>query len=55
MCQPGRPMPQGLSHDGSPGFDSFQRTKSPGYSLLSPGSMRAPASIESRSRAASLP
>ena len=30
MCQPGRPGPQGLSHDGSPGFEPFQRAKSPG-------------------------
>ena len=28
MCQPGRPGPQGESHDGSPGFAAFQRTKS---------------------------
>ena len=33
ICQPGRPGPQGLSHDGSPGFDRFQRAKSPGWCL----------------------
>src|SRR5260370_41024397 len=30
-CQPGRPcalMPDGDDHEGSPGFDGFQRTKS---------------------------
>ena len=30
MCQPGRPSPQGLGHDGSPGFAAFHMAKSPG-------------------------
>lgn len=30
MCQPGRPLPQGLSHDGSPGFEDFHSAKSVG-------------------------
>ncbi len=30
MCHPGRPGPQGLSHDGSPGLDRFHSAKSPG-------------------------
>ena len=30
MCQPGRPWPQGLSHDGSPGLADFHRAKSAG-------------------------
>ena len=33
MCQPGRPGPQGLSHDGSPGLAPFQRAKSAGVAL----------------------
>ena len=37
MCQPGRPGPQGLSHDGSPGLAAFQRAKSAGCSFCSPG------------------
>lgn len=28
MCQPGRPIPQGEGHEGSPGFDAFQSAKS---------------------------
>ena len=28
MCQPGRPMPQGLGHEGSPGLLVFHRAKS---------------------------
>ena len=28
MCHPGRPLPHGESHAGSPGFDAFQRAKS---------------------------
>ena len=35
MCQPGRPLPHGLSHDGSPGLALFQRAKSPGFFFLS--------------------
>ena len=29
-CQPGRPLPHGVSHDGSPGFALFQSAKSSG-------------------------
>ena len=28
MCQPGRPVPIGVSHDGSPGLDAFHSAKS---------------------------
>ena len=28
MCQPGRPGPHGVGHDGSPGLADFQRAKS---------------------------
>ena len=28
MCHPGLPAPHGDGHDGSPGFDAFQRAKS---------------------------
>ena len=55
MCQPGRPGPQGLSHDGSPGFERFQRAKSPGCRLSVEGSIRAPACSSSGSRWLSLP
>ena len=30
MCQPGRPGPNGDSHDGSFSFDFFHKTKSDG-------------------------
>ena len=30
ICQPGRPLPQGLSHQGSPSFEHFQSAKSVG-------------------------
>ena len=30
ICQPGLPLPHGLSHDGSPGFAPFQSAKSAG-------------------------
>src|SRR5689334_22895796 len=33
MCQPGRPLLQGLGHDGSPGLDGFHSTKSIGFFL----------------------
>ena len=33
MCQPGRPWPQGLSQEGSPGLAAFQRAKSSGVVL----------------------
>ena len=55
MCQPGRPMPQGLFHAGSPGFWPFHRAKSMGWRLMSPTSMRAPDSRSSRSWPISLP
>ncbi len=55
MCQPGRPGPHGESHEGSPGLEAFQRTKSIGSSLPSPASTRAPAIICSRLRLESLP
>ena len=48
MCQPGRPGPHGLSHDGSPGFAAFQSAKSRGSRLRSSTSTRAPASSSSR-------
>ena len=39
MCQPGRPRPQGDSHDvSSPGLFAFQRAKSRGSSLSGFGS-----------------
>jgi hypothetical protein len=28
MCQPGRPFPQGLGQEGSPGFEAFHTAKS---------------------------
>ena len=48
MCQPGRPGPQGLSQDGSPGLADFHRAKSRGSRLRSSTSTRAPASNSSR-------
>ena len=49
MCQPGRPGPQGLSHDGSPGLELFHKAKSPGWRLIDEGSMRArPAALPGR-------
>ena len=33
MCQPGRPGPIAVSHDGSPGFGPFQSAKSRTSSL----------------------
>ena len=39
MCQPGRPFPQGDSHDvSSPGLFAFQSAKSRGSSLRAFGS-----------------
>ena len=55
MCQPGRPGPHGLSHQGSPGLEDFQSAKSIGSSLRSSTSTRAPASISSSSRCPSSP
>ena len=48
MCQPGRPGPQGLGQDGSPGFAAFQSAKSRGSRFRSLTSTRAPASNSSR-------
>ena len=46
MCHPGRPRPQGESHQVSSfGFEAFQRAKSRGSSLICPGSC---ATISSR-------
>ena len=55
MCQPGRPGPQGLSHDGSPGFERFQRRSRRDDASAIEGSIRAPASSSSGSRWLSLP
>jgi len=55
MCQPGRPRPQGLSHQGSPSLLAFQRAKSRGSFFFSPGAMRAPDIISSRLRPESFP
>ena len=55
MCQPGRPGPHGLPHDGSPGFAAFQSAKSMGYSFSTPGSTRAPARMASSERWLSFP
>ncbi len=57
MCQPGRPGPQGLSQDGSPGLAAFQRAKSRGDSLRVSTSMRlpAPSIISSTERLLSCP
>ena len=45
MCQPGRPMPQGDSQAGSPGFCAFHSTKSAGFSLSVSTSRRSEAPI----------
>ena len=43
MCHPGRPLPHGESHAGSPGRDAFHRAKSQGArfslkpKLIAPG------------------
>ena len=55
MCQPGRPAPQGLSHDGSSGFAPFHSVKSMGCSLRTPVSTLAPATIPSSVRWLSFP
>ena len=41
MCQPGRPLPHGESHAGSPGFAAFQSAKSIGLRFASSTSTRA--------------
>ncbi len=48
MCQPGRPSPQGLLQEGSPGLAAFHKTKSNGSSLSSTTSTRAPDSKSSK-------
>ncbi len=55
MCQPGRPRPQGLSQEGSPGLAAFQTAKSMGSRFSSPGATRAPACMSSRLLRESLP
>ena len=56
MCQPGRPGPIAVSHDGSPGFGPFQSAKSRTSSLAySSASTRSPTRICSGSRRASRP
>ena len=56
MCQPGRPGPTAVSHDGSPGFGPFQSAKSRTSSLpYSSASTRSPTRICSGSSRASAP
>ena len=55
ICQPGRPLPHGESHDGSPGLALFQSAKSSGSRLCSPGSILAPLSSDSIDCPVSLP
>ena len=56
MCQPGRPGPIAVSHDGSPGFGPFHRAKSRTSSLpYSSASTRSPTRSPSGSRRASRP
>ena len=56
MCQPGRPGPIAVSHDGSPGLGPFHRAKSRTSSLpYSSDSTRSPTRIASGSRRASRP
>ena len=43
ICQPGRPLPQGESQDGSPGLDIFQRAKSRDDRFSESSAERAPA------------
>ena len=56
MCQPGRPGPMAVSHDGSPSFGPFHRAKSRTSSLAySSASTRSPTRSWSGSSRASLP
>ena len=56
MCQPGRPGPIAVSHDGSPGLGPFHRAKSRTSSLpYSSASTRSPTRIASGSSRASRP
>ncbi len=50
MCQPGRPGPIAVSHEGSPGFGAFHSAKSRALSLsYSSTSTRAPSSMPAKS------
>ena len=56
MCQPGRPWPQGESHEvSSPSLCPFQRAKSSGSSLSDAVPASSPWSIWSASRLESFP
>ena len=56
MCQPGRPSPIRVDHDGSPGFGPFQSAKSRTSSLAySSASTRSPTRSCSGSRRARRP
>ena len=56
MCQPGRPSPTAVDHDGSPGLGPFHSAKSRTSSLpYSSASTRSPTRIASGSRRASAP
>ena len=56
MCQPGRPAPIAVSHEGSPGFGPFQSAKSRTSSLAySSASTRSPTRRLATSRRASRP
>ena len=55
MCQPGLPLPQGLSQPGSPSLDGFHSTKSAGLFLYGATSTRAPAIRSSWERRDSWP
>ena len=56
MCQPGRPGPSGVSHDGSSGFGPFHSAKSRTSALpYSSASTRSPTRSWSGSRRARRP
>ena len=56
MCQPGRPAPIAVSHDGSPGLGAFHSAKSRTSSLpYSSDSTRSPTLRPSGSRRARRP
>ena len=56
MCQPGRPSPQGDSHQvSSPSLRAFQSAKSCGASFTSAESSPSPCCISSSGRLESLP
>ena len=46
MCQPGRPVPHGDGHDGSPGLAAFHSAKSSGVALLLGVDLDARAGLE---------